>query len=222
MAVATSQGLVNLKVVGIVARSFPGRTGDSALVGWGDAVAKFGVAGADAIAVRYAPGRLADAQPQVEALARQLALTASPISAVAGAVGDALDRLFGLLDLLAFAAVVIAALGIVNTLSMNTLERVREIGMLRAAGMSRSQVWRSVLVEAGILGAIGGVVGSIAGVLIGLLLGGGAGSSGILAAIPWSTVALAIVLGVALAMLAAAQPARMAARVPIVMAVRGE
>ena len=222
MAVATSQGLVNLKVVGLVERSFPGRTGDAALVGWEDATAKFGVVGADAFGVRYAPGRQADAQPQVEALARQLALTASPISAVAGAVGDALDRLFGLLDLLAFAAVVIAGLGIVNTLSMNTLERVREIGMLRAAGMSRSQVWRSVLVEAGILGAIGGIVGSVVGVVIGLLLGGGAGSTSVLAAIPWTTVGLAIVLGVALAMLAAAQPARMAGRVPIVMAVRGE
>ena len=222
MAVATSAGLVNLKVVGLVARSFPGRTGDAALVGWADATATFGVAGADAIAVRYAPGRQADAQPQVEALARQLALTAAPISAVAGAVGDALDQLFGLLDLLAFAAVVIAALGIVNTLSMNTLERVREIGMLRAAGMSRSQVWRSVLVEAGILGAIGGIVGSIVGVAIGLLLGGGAGATGILDAIPWPAVGLAIVLGVALAMLAAAQPARMAGRVPIPMAVRGE
>ncbi len=222
MAVATAQGLVNLKVAGLVARSFPGRTGDAVLVGWSDATGKFGVVGADAFAVRYAPGRQADAQPQVDALARQLALTASPISAVAGAVGDALDRLFGLLDLLALVAVVIAAFGIVNTLSMNTLERVREIGMLRAAGMSRSQVWRSVLVEAGILGAIAGIVGSVVGVLIGLALGGGAGSPGILAAIPWATVGLAIALGVALAMLAAAQPARMAARVPIVVAVRGE
>ncbi len=222
MAVATSQGLVNLKVVGLVARSFPGRTGDAVLVGWDDAVAKFGVAGADAFAVRYAPGRQADAQPQVDALARELALTAAPISAVAGAVGDALDRLFGLLDLLALAAVVIAALGIVNTLSMNAIERVREIGMLRAAGMSRSQVWRSVLVEAGILGAIGGLVGSVAGVLVGLLLGGGAGSADPAAAIPWPTVGLALVLGVALAMLAAAQPARMASRVSIVAAVRGE
>jgi putative ABC transport system permease protein len=222
MAVATSHGLVDLRVVGLVARSFPGRTGDAVLVGWGDAVGKFGVTGADAIAVRYAPGRQADAQPQVDALARRMALTASPVSAVAGAVGDALDRLFGLLDLLALAAVVIAALGIVNTLSMNTLERVREIGMLRAAGMSRSQVWRSVLVEAGILGAIGGLVGSIAGVLIGLLLGGGAGSADLWAAIPWSVVGLSLVLGVALAMLAAAQPARIASRVPIVTAVRGE
>jgi putative ABC transport system permease protein len=222
MAVATSHGLVDLKVVGLVARSFPGRTGDAVLVGWGDATGKFGVLGADAFAVRYAPGRQADAQPQVEALARQMALTASPISVVSGAVGDALDRLFGLLDLLALAAVVVAALGIVNTLSMNTLERVQELGTLRAAGMSRSQVWRSVLVEAGILGAIGGLVGSVAGVLVGLLLGGGAGAAGLAAAVPWPTVALALVLGVALAMLAAAQPARIASRVPIVTAVRGE
>ena len=68
--------------------------------------------------------------------------------------------MFGLLDLLALAAVVVAALGIVNTLSMDTWERVRELGMLRAAGMSRRQVWRSVLVEAGILGLIGAIVGS--------------------------------------------------------------
>jgi putative ABC transport system permease protein len=222
MAVATSQGLVNLRVAGLVARSFPGRTGDAVLVGWGDATAKFGVLGADAFAVRYARGRQADAQPQVEAIARQLALTASPVSAVAGAVGDALDRLFGLLDLLALAAVVIAALGIVNTLSMDTLERVREIGMLRAAGMSRIQVWRSVLVEAGILGAIGGIVGSVTGVLVGVLLSGGGGAGGPLSVVPWATVALSIVLGVALAMLAAAQPARLAGRVPIPMAVRGE
>jgi putative ABC transport system permease protein len=222
MAVATSHGLASLKVVGLVARSFPGRTGDAVLVGWGDAVSKFGVVGADAFAVRYAPGRQADAQPQVDALARQQALTAAPISAVAGAVGDALDRVFGLLDLLALAAVVIAALGILNTLSMNTLERVREIGMLRAAGMSRSQVWRSVLVEAGILGGIGGLVGSAVGVVIGLLLGGGAGSTDLVAAIPWPSIALAIVLGVALAILAAAQPARIASRIPIVMAVRSE
>lgn len=221
IAVATSQGLVELKVAGLVERSFPGRTGDAALVGWADATDRFGVVGADAIAVRYAPGRAADAGPQVDALARQMALTAAPVSAVAGAVGDALDRLFGLLDLLALAAVVIAALGIVNTLSMNTLERVREIGMLRAAGMSRRQVWRSVLVEAGILGAIGGVVGSVVGVLVGMVLTG-PGTMDVGAAVPWSTVGLSLVLSVALAMLAAAQPARLAARVPIVMAVRGE
>jgi putative ABC transport system permease protein len=116
---------------------------------------------------------------------------------------------------------VVAALGIVNTLSMDTLERSRELGMLRAVGMSRRQVWRSVLVEAGILGAIGALVGSGTGVAVGWLLvwttGGGVGIS-----LPWPTIALTMVLGVALAMLAAAQPARIAGRRSIVAAVRGE
>ena len=64
MAVATSHGLVELQVVGLVARSFPGRTGDAVLVGWADADGRSSAStGADAFAVRYAPGRQADAQP---------------------------------------------------------------------------------------------------------------------------------------------------------------
>ncbi len=152
---------------------------------------------------------------------RQLALTPAPISHVEGVLGDALDRVFGLLDLLALAAVVVAALGIVNTLSMGTLERVRELGMLRAVGMTRRQVWRSVLVEAGILGAIGGLVGSAAGVGIGWLLVVSTGGTPASVRLPWPTIALALVMGVALAMLAASQPARIAGRRSIVAAVRG-
>ena len=156
-------------------------------------------------------------------LATSYALTVAPISAVEGALGDALDRVFGLLDVLAVAALVIAALGIVNTLSMDTWERVRELGVLRAAGMSRRQVWRSVLVEGGIVGLIGSVVGSATGIAVGILLvaaSGGRVDTGI--HVPWPTIALALVVGVSLAMLAAAQPARIAGRRSIVSAVRGE
>ena len=220
LAVTTSDGLVELNVVGIVDRSFPGQGGDSVLVGWPDAVDQFGVQGADAFAVRYRAGAEPAASGAVDDLARQLALTPAPITRVEGALGDALDRLFGLLDLLALAAVVVAGLGIVNTLSMDTLERVRELGMLRAVGMSRRQVWRSVLVEAGILGSIGALVGAAAGVGIGWLLvrAGGDGTM----VVPWPTIGLTLVLGVALAMLAAAQPARIAGRRSIVAAVRAE
>jgi putative ABC transport system permease protein len=225
LAVVTTQGLVELRVVGVVERSFPGRTGEAVLVGWGDALERFGVQGADAFAVRYETGAGAGATASgaVGALARERALTAAPISRVEGAVGDALDRVFGLLDLLALAAVVIAGLGIVNTLSMDTWERARELGMLRAAGMSRRQVWRSVLVEAGILGAIGGVMGSLAGVAIGILLvatSGGRVEAAI--RVPWPTIAFAVGLGIVLAMLAAAQPARIAGARSIVSAVRGD
>lgn len=223
IAVATAAGLLELEVVGVVERSFPGRTGEAVLVGWSDATGRLGVAGADAIAVRYEPGRAVEASAAVGALARERALTLAPLAAVAGAVGDALDRVFGLLDMLALAAVLIAVLGIANTLSMDTWERVRELGMLRAAGMSRRQVWRSVLVEAGILGALGGVVGSFAGWLVGILLiATTGGRPGLDAGLPLPAILLAIVLAAAVAMLAAAQPARIAGARSIVSAVRAE
>ncbi len=218
LTVTTADGILELEVTGIVEHSFPGQAGEAVLVGWPDALSRFGVAGADAFAVRFEPGQASDAGAAVDTIARELALTPAPISRVEGALGDALDQLFGLLDLLALAAVVVAALGIVNTLSMDTLERVRELGMLRAAGMSRRQVWRSVLVEAGILGAIGALIGCVAGVAVGWLLLWTAGS-GTGLRLPWPTIALTMVLGVCLAMLAAAQPARVAGRRSIVAAV---
>jgi putative ABC transport system permease protein len=211
-----------LTVVGIVGRSFPGQAGETVLVGWDDAVDRFGVAGADAFAVRYAPGAPAASHAAVAEVAGLDALTVAPISSVEGAVDDALDRVFGLLDVLSLAAVLVAGLGIVNTLFMDTWERVRELGMLRAAGMSRSQVWRSVVVEAGILGLIGSAVGSATGLAVGVLLiatAGGRLDAGI--RLPLPTIALALVAGVVLAMLAAAQPARIAGRRSIVAAVRG-
>jgi putative ABC transport system permease protein len=223
IAVASVQGLYNLKVVGIVERSFPGRTGEAVLVGWTDALTRFGVQGADAIAVRFVPGKASTASVAVADLARQQALTVTPLAQIGGALVDALDRVFGLLDLLAIAAVIVAALGIVNTISMGTWERVRELGTLRAAGMSRRQVRRSVIVEAGILGLIGGVLGSAAGICIGVLMlvtDNTAVQTRVGA--PWPTIGLALALGVSLAMLAAAQPARLAGARSIVSAVRGE
>ena len=86
----------------------------------------------------------------LESEANDLALEVVPLDRIEGAISDALDRIFGLFDALAAVAVLIAALGIVNTLTINVIERVREIGILRAAGMTRRQVWRSVVVEAGI------------------------------------------------------------------------
>jgi putative ABC transport system permease protein len=58
-----------------------------------------------------------------------------------------------------YIAVLVAGLGVVNTMTMNVLERVREIGMLRSIGMTRGQVGRMVLAEAGAMGVIGGLFG---------------------------------------------------------------
>jgi putative ABC transport system permease protein len=213
---------IDLVVVGIAERTLPGRAGDSILVGWSDA-RRLGVAGADGFAVRFeAPSSAVD-QARLAEEARTLALDPVPLDRIQGAVSDALDRVFGLFDALSLVAVIVASLGIVNTLTMNVLERVREIGVLRAAGMTRRQVWRSVIVEAGITGLVGAICGVTTGLAVGVLMitlaGGRLDAT---AAVPWLAVAVAFVLGVGLAMLAAAYPARLASGVSIVRAVAAE
>jgi putative ABC transport system permease protein len=224
LTVATVDGsTMPLRVVGIAERTLPGRGGESVLVGWSDATAHFGVAGADAFAVRFAPNAPATVRDDLAETASLSALEVVTLDRIAGAIDDELDRVFGLFDALAVIAVVVAALGIANTLTMNVVERVREIGILRAAGMTTRQVWRSVVVEAGVVGLAGAIVGIVAGVLVGVLMVVLAGGTPELAtSVPWPTVAVAVVLGVALSMLAAAYPARLAARVSIVRAVAYE
>ncbi len=214
---------IPLRVVGIADRTLPGRDGETILVGWTDATTRFGVGGADAFAVRFAPEAPPSARSDLQEAAGISALEVVTLDRIAGAIDDELDRVFGLFDALAVIAVVVAALGIANTLTMNVVERVREIGILRAAGMTTRQVWRSVVVEAGVVGLAGAIVGIVTGVLVGVLmvvLAGGRPDLG--TSIPWPTVAVAVVLGVALSMLAAAYPARLAARVSIVRAVAYE
>jgi putative ABC transport system permease protein len=218
-AVASDGSAMSLRVAGIAARTLPGRSGESLLVGWADAD-RLGIDGADAFAVRFAPDASAGERAALADEARTLALDPVPLDRIQGAIGEALDRVFGLFDVLSLIAVIVATLGIVNTLTMNVLERVREIGVLRAAGMTRRQVWRSVVVEAGITGLVGAICGVAAGLVVGGLmvaLSGGRWDLGV--AVPWLAVGVAFVLGVALAMLAAAYPARLASGISIVRAV---
>jgi putative ABC transport system permease protein len=105
---------------------------------------------------------------------------------------------------------------------MSVVERVRELGVLRAAGMTRRQVWRLVVVEAGLLGAIGAVLGIVGGVLAGAVMQAVASGGAIELALPWASIGLAVVLGLCVSMLAAAYPAWLAARLSIVRAVRAE
>ena len=214
---------LDLRIVGVADRTLPGRAGEAILVGWSDATDKLGVTGADVFAIRYAPGREADARPVLEQTARAAALEPNPLDRIAGAVDAALGRVFGLFDALAIVAVVVAALGIVNTLSMNVLERVREIGVLRAAGMTTRQVRRTVVVEAGIVGVVGTILGIatglVAAVVMGILSGG---RPSLVLALPWPSIVLAAILGIGVSILAAWYPARLASRLAIVRAVQHE
>ena len=207
---------LELKVAAIVERSMPGTSGEAILVGWKDATESLSVLGADAYAVRFKPGAAAAAAPLLREAAELNALESNPISRIQGAVADALARVFTVFDALAVVAVIVAALTIVNTLTMGVVERIREIGVLRAIGMSRRQVMRMVVVEATILGIVGVILGSLAGVVAGAMLlelGGGLGAPG---GVPWVPIGIAAFLGLVLPALAAVYPARLAARISIV------
>jgi putative ABC transport system permease protein len=221
LAVGSGQ-VADLRVAGVVERALPGSVGEAVLIGWPDATGVFGVPGADVLAVRYEPGLEAIARPAVEQLARESALEPNPVETVAGAVDDALAQVFGLFDALAIVAVVVAALGIVNTLSVSVLERVREIGVLRAAGMTRGQVRRTVVVEAGILGLVGAGLGIVTGLVAAALLVGLSRGAPPFLDLPWASIVAAVVLGVGVSMLAAWYPARLASGLPIVAAVQHE
>ena len=214
--------VIDLRVAGIVERTLPGSVGETVLLGWPDATAVFGVEGADVLAVRYAAGRAADARPRLQEAARLAALEPNPLETVAGAVDRALGEVFGLFDALAIVAVIVAALGIVNTLTVGVLERVRELGVLRAAGMTRGQVRRTVVVEAGILGIVGSVLGIATGLVAGAILVLSTDGGRLMLDLPWTSIGVAILLGIGVSMAAAWYPARLASRLAIVAAVQHE
>ena len=215
-------GKLDLKVTAIVARSIPATSGEAVLVSWSDATTSLGVTGADAFAVRFTPDATQAERDNLAATATQYALEANPIEKIQGAVADALARVFGLFDILAIIAVIVAALGIVNTLTMGVLERVRELGVLRAIGMSRRQAFRMVVVEAWVLGIVGVVLGAVVGVGVGVVMLAMGGTLAPVAGLPWLPIEVAAVLGLVLPILAAIYPSRMAAKVSIVQALQFE
>src|SRR5690606_39358815 len=104
-------------------------------------------------------------------------LAAQPLTAgdLASELSRTLDGLVGLFDVLALAAVVIATLGIVNTLGMGVTERMREIAILRSHGMTVGQVQAMVVSEAAMMGTIARILGLVVGIgVAGVLVAGGA------------------------------------------------
>jgi putative ABC transport system permease protein len=117
-------------------------------------------------------------------------------------------------------AVLIALLGIVNTLALSVFERTRELGLLRAVGMTRNQVRAMVRWESAVISLIGAVSGAALGIGIGLALSQVLKDVGIKAiSIPVGQVALYVALAAVAGVLAAIGPARSAAKVDVLEAV---
>ncbi|MGH8824270.1 MAG: ABC transporter permease [Jiangellaceae bacterium] len=133
------------------------------------------------------------------------------------------NRLLSLVYALLGLAVLIAVLGIVNTLALSVIERTREVGLLRAVGMSRRQLRAMVRWEAVAIALLGAVLGIVLGVVFGVALQSALSDEGLeVLAVPWLRLAGFVVLAALVGVLAAVWPARRAAKLDVLRAITTE
>ncbi|MFH8340142.1 ABC transporter permease [Streptomyces sp. AM6-12] len=131
-----------------------------------------------------------------------------------------LNMVYGLLGM----AVIVAVLGVVNTLAMSVFERSQEIGMLRAIGLDRRSVKRMVRLESLVISVFGGVLGIGLGVFFGWAAGELLGTKmpTYELVLPWGRLAVFLLLAGVVGILAALWPARRAARLNMLSAIKAE
>jgi putative ABC transport system permease protein len=137
--------------------------------------------------------------------------------------GAILGTLLNLITALLVLAVIIALLGIVNTLALSVFERTREIGMLRAIGMRRAQLGQMIAAESVIIAVIGAVLGTALGLGLGAALAAALTRSQQLTVVVSAGSILVYVAAAAFAgLLAAIAPARRAAKMNMIAAIAAE
>jgi putative ABC transport system permease protein len=131
-----------------------------------------------------------------------------------------LTTLLNLLYVLLSLSIVISLFGIVNTLVLTVFERTRELGMLRAVGMTRRQVRRMIRQESVITALLGATIAIPLGVALALMVGVAIGYSAV--TIPWGSLVVFVFAAVLAGLIAAIFPARRAARLNVLAALQYE
>jgi putative ABC transport system permease protein len=135
---------------------------------------------------------------------------------------EQVDQLVNLVYALLFLAIVISLFGIANTLALSIHERTRELGMLRAIGMSRRQVRTMIRYEAVITALIGAILGMVLGLIFAALIAQPLKDEGFTLSYPIGSLILLLVLSAFLGVLAAIPPARRASRLDVLESLQYE
>lgn len=158
-----------------------------------------------------------------EVLATRPDISVIPGNAVGQLIGSIFDFMISAINGLLLMSVLVALIGIVNTLSLSILERRRELGLLRIIGMTDRRVQRMVRLESALISALG----TVSGVVLGLIVGWGlifainrSSDAGIGMSFPGPQLALVLGLGLVLGVLASIIPARRSTRLDVLDAVQ--
>jgi putative ABC transport system permease protein len=222
-----SSGPQAFTIVGIVAGdgSLPDAAGRLVIVPLASAQALFDSTGVTRIDLGTRPGVSTDELiGQLEGMITSEPYLLQKTSDTADSLRAETADFRGTLLLVAAVVLFAGAFLVFNTLSMTVAERMREVGLLRAAGTTRSQVMSFVLLQALVLGAVGSVVGVAAGIGLAVLTLLWVGSTGPIALngpqISLIPMLLAMIIGVAVTLAASLEPAWRAGRISPVEALR--
>ena len=170
--------------------------------------------GADATTVEDAVRRLLADNPEVGVRGQ-----AAYVQQLASQVDSTVALLYILLGL----SIVIATLGIVNTLALSIVERTRELGLTRAIGMPRRQVAAMITAESVVISLFGALLGTALGVALGAAVARALSDDFVpVLAIPWGQIAVFLGLAVSIGLVAAVVPAVRAARTDVLRAIAYE
>ena len=134
-----------------------------------------------------------------------------------------INQLLSFIYVLLALAVLIAALGIVNTLALSVIERTREIGLLRAVGMARRQVRRMIRLESVVIAIFGALLGVALGIALGTSMVSALADEGLEeVVVPYGQLVIYVAVGGLIGVLAAIFPARRAARLDVLRAITTE
>lgn len=222
----TRRGRLPFRVVATVI-DFSGGDATTVTGSWDDMRRYFGVNNVSNFAVRLAGGAsLEEVTVLIEdEVGRGRSLTVESKAEFEQKVRALSAQAFVLFDVLGLIGLVVAALGVVNTMLMNVLERTRELGGLRSLGMMRTQVQRMILAEATTLGFIGGLFGVAFGAVLADVFVIGVRTIGgfvITSQPPYWPMVYSFGIALVVAIAAAWYPARRAARVNIIAAIKHE
>jgi putative ABC transport system permease protein len=174
--------------------------------------------------IDVASGGQTDVEDEInEVLSLRPDISLTPGSAIGAAIGGIFDFLINAVNGLLLMSVIVALIGIVNTMSLSILERRRELGLLRVVGMLDRRVRRMVRIESVIIASLGTIAGMLVGGFTGWALVRAISQSGD-ASVPFSPpvglLAVVLVLGVGLGFLAALIPAQRSTRMEVLDAIQ--